>query len=62
MQPSDKGMIARTFGRLSLEIANVETKAALEQNASLAAFLVHIARLRHLRRLPSAAAARATGW
>ncbi len=43
-------------------IGQPETRAALEDDAALAAYLVHIARLRHLRRLPSAAAARAAGW
>jgi hypothetical protein len=62
MQPSDKGLIARTVGRLPLGIARVEAQAALEDSAALAAYMVHIARLRRLRRLPSTAAARAAGW
>jgi hypothetical protein len=46
-------------GRLLLGIARVEAQAALEDSAALAAYLVHIARL---RRLPSTAAARVAGW
>ena len=61
MRNDDKGLIARTVGRLALGIARTETRAALEDNAALAAYLAHIARLRRLRRLPSAAA-RAAGW
>ena len=59
MRNDGKGLIARTVGRLPLDIARIETQAALEHSAALATYLVHIARL---RRLPSTAAARAAGW
>jgi hypothetical protein len=62
MQPNDKGLIARTVGRLALDIARVEAQAALDENAALAAYLAHIARLRHRRRTPSTTAARKAGW
>ena len=62
MRNDGKGLIALTVGRLPLDIARIETQAALEDSAALAAYLVHIARLRRLRRLPSTAAARAAGW
>ena len=61
VQNDAKGLIARTVGRLPLDIARIEARAALEDSAALAADLVHIARLRRLRRLPSTAAARAAG-
>ena len=35
---NDKGLIARTVGRLALDIARMETRAALEDNAALAAY------------------------
>src|SRR4051794_29335179 len=62
MQQRDKDLLARTVSRLPLDIACAETRAALEDNAALAAYLLHIARLRHFRRLPSTEAARAAGW
>ena len=62
MHPSAKGLIARTVGRLALDIARVETQAAVEESAALAAHYIRLARLHHLRRLPSPEAARAAGW
>jgi hypothetical protein len=59
MRNDGKGLIALTVGRLPLDIARIETQAALEDSAALAAYLVHIARL---RRLPSTAATRVAGW
>jgi hypothetical protein len=56
------GTITRALARLPLDIARIETRAALKSDAAPAAYLVHIARLRHLRRPPSAASARAAGW
>jgi hypothetical protein len=56
------GLIIQALARLPLGIARVETRAALEADARLVAYLVHIARLRHLRRMPSADTARAAGW
>ena len=55
-------LITQALARLPLGIARVEARAALEADATLAAYLVHIARLRHLRRMPSADTARAAGW
>jgi hypothetical protein len=56
MDHGDKDQPARAAGPLA------PTGAAPDEGAALAACLAHIARLRHLRRLPSPAAARAAGW